>query len=448
MFRYPLRDIAGSLAGAPDLESGLEALLLYLRALQPDWHPSVAMYSAEHERFEVVFQLDKKNLHRRAVSVGVDQLPARLVRKFIQPSAIFNGDARRQLLEKLFGQSPGYEPDNFEGEQLQALTAPVGWRSCAVLPLNDRDELLGFILLVSPRPNAFGPNALEALQPLRGLASLAIARRLHAGGRATPESRANVEASKRAVQAAQERVRELEAALERAIAESEARGATVQALMRQVEQLRTESVTHHDESVRLNRQTAALEEQIGAIGTHLSEACALIATTEARAADMSETLTIVREAFEVIACDPDPAQITRAFVTWFCDRFQIERLTVMRLDDQAGDLRIMAGRGVDPAVLQRVRVPMGQGVAGWVARNQQPVLVREGDTSPAVRATGCDSYNSGSFISVPLLHRQRVVGVLNLSNKQHGETFDDLDLDRATLASNVLAMALGEARAA
>jgi len=33
--------------------------------------------------------------------------------------------------------------------------------------------------------------------------------------------------------------------------------------------------------------------------------------------------------------------------------------------------------------------------------------------------------------------------VLNLSNRRDGEAFDELDLERAQLACNVLAMALG-----
>jgi transcriptional regulator with GAF, ATPase, and Fis domain len=448
VLRYPLRDIAGSLASAPSLESAVESLLVYLRALQPDWHPSLALYTPGNERFERVFQLDRGHSTARSVSVGLDQLPARLVRKYIRPSAFFNDGNRRSLLEKFFQQAAGYEPDRFEGPQLQPLTAPVGWRSCACLPLNDHAELLGLIVVVCPRPNGFGPAALEALQPLRGLASLAIARRLHATGRSTPESRAAEESAKRAAATMNERVRSLEAELERAIAESEARGATLQAVLREAERLRADSGTHDAARARAAQQTAALEEQIDAVGTHLSDACTRLAEAESRLGEMTCTLDVVREAFEVIAHDPDPASITRAFVGWFCERFQIGRLSVMRLDEGQGDLRIMAHQGMDPSMAARVRLRVGQGVAGWVASTQQSVIVRERRDDTPVRATGLDSYNSDSFISLPLVHRQRVVGVINMSNKQDGEAFDDLDLDRAQLASHVLALALGEALAA
>ena len=448
MLRYPLRDIAGSLASSPNLDSAVESLLVYLRALQPDWHPSVAMYSPASERFERVFQLDGEALHVRTVSVGLDQLPARLVRKYIRPSAFFNEENRRSLLEKFFSQSPGYEPDRTEGPQIQPLTAPVGWRSCCCLPLNDHDELLGLIVVVCPRPNGFGTTALEALQPLRGLASLALARRLHAPARPSTESRAAEEAARLATATLNERVRALEGDLERAIAESEARGATLQSLMREAERLRTDAGAHHEEHLRAAQLAAALEEQIDAVGTHLSDACARLAEAESRLNEMTGTLDVVREAFEVIAHDPDPASVTRAFIGWFCERFQVGRLSVMRLDGEQGDLRIMAHQGMDPGMASRVRLRVGQGVAGWVASTQLPVIVREREDDTPVRATGLDRYNSDSFISVPLVHRQRVVGVMNLSNKQHGEAFDDLDLDRAQLASHVFALALGEALAA
>ncbi len=444
MLRFPLRDIAGSLAGSPDLESAVTALLGYLRALQPGWHPTVVLYDAERERFEKVYSLERGHLRRRDVAITLDQLPARLVRKFIRPSAFFNGDGRRALLEKLFHTSPGYVPDRFEGAQLEPLTAIPGWQSCTCLPLNDRDELLGLIVLACGRPQAFGPAVTEALQPLRGLASLAIARRLHATGRATPEMRAAEEAARRTATALNGRVRELEHEVERLTAENESRGATLQALMREVELVRSQHAGGDGERARLERQAAALEDQVAAAGEHLSDAYAQLTQLQSRMEDLEHTLEFVREAFDVIAHDPDATSVTRRFVAWFSERFQAGRCTLMRVDDRDGDLRILAHRGLDPAVAARVRVAMGQGVAGWVASHQQPVLMRERRDDVPVRHTGLDQYNSDSFMSLPLVHNSRVVGVLNLSNKRDGEPFDDLDLDRAQLASHVLALALGE----
>ncbi|HTR97706.1 MAG TPA: GAF domain-containing protein, partial [Candidatus Acidoferrales bacterium] len=297
---------------------------------------------------------------------------------------------------------------------------------------------------------AFGPAVSEDLQPLRGLASLAIARRLHANGRVTPEMREAELASRRATVALQERVRELETEMARLGAESAARRATLAATQREAEVLRQQAEEATTQGQHLGQQHAdraeALEEQAAAAGMHLSDAFAKLAETQGRLDEMGSTLEIVREAFDVIAHDPDSGSFTRAFVAWFCDRFQAGRCSLMRVDHEAGDLRILAHQGMDATLASRVRVRVGQGVSGWVAHHGQPVLMRDGAEATPVRPTGLDRYNSDSFMSLPLVHRRRVVGVLNLSNKHAGEPFDALDLDRAQLASHVLAMALGGAR--
>jgi signal transduction protein with GAF and PtsI domain len=78
-----------------------------------------------------------------------------------------------------------------------------------------------------------------------------------------------------------------------------------------------------------------------------------------------------------------------------------------------------------------------------VAHNKKPLLVRMRNEGEMVQHTFQDAYNSDSFVCVPLLHSNRLCGVLNLSNKRDGEPFDDIDLDRAMLAGSVLAMTLG-----
>jgi GAF domain-containing protein len=402
------------------------------------------MYELDTERFEKVYSIERGHLRSRDVEIVHDELPPRLVRKFIRPSAFFNADGRKALLEKLFHTSPGYVPDRGEAARVGPLAAPLAWQSCLCLPLNDRDELLGLLVIACPRPQAFGPAVTEALQPLRGLASLAIARRLHAKGRITPEMRAREEQHRRAVATLHERTRQLEADLESAKGENEARGATLQSVMRELEHARTQPRTEDTGRAQLQRQAAALEDQVAAAGELLSDAYAQLADTQSRMGEVEATLAFVREAFDVIAADPDAGSVTRKFVAWFSERFQADRCTLMRVDDHSNDLRILACSGLDPSIAANVRLGMGQGVAGWVAQQQQPVLMRHRQEDAPVRHTDVDTYNSDSFMSLPLVHRKRVVGVLNLSNKRDGDTFDETDFDRARLASHVLAIALGE----
>src|SRR5262249_9839449 len=205
-----LRDICDHLSAASEVEGIIDALLAYLRAYQGDWHPTLALVDGQHDCVTRIFQRERGRLDHRDVVLPVDHLPARLVRKFFRPSAFFNAGERRSLLTKVFRSTPVYEPDRFEAAQVQPLVAPVPWQSCVALPLADQDDLLALLLIVSPRKNAFPATAVEEVLAMRTMAALALARRLHADGRITPEARIAEEQSRRSQGMFQERVRQLE----------------------------------------------------------------------------------------------------------------------------------------------------------------------------------------------------------------------------------------------
>jgi signal transduction protein with GAF and PtsI domain len=193
----------------------------------------------------------------------------------------------------------------------------------------------------------------------------------------------------------------------------------------------------------LRQQARALDEQASTAAAHLTDSYTQLAAAQQRLNDQRETMDFLREVFEAAAAEYDASRMSRALVQRFCESFQVDRCSLMRVDDQS-ELHIEAQRGMDPVLAGRVRLPLGQGVAGWVAHHRKPVLMKKtGDASP-VRPTGIDHYNSDSFVSVPLVHKNRLLGVLNLSNKRDGKAVNEMDLDRAMMASAVLSMAMGE----
>jgi diguanylate cyclase (GGDEF)-like protein len=74
------------------------------------------------------------------------------------------------------------------------------------------------------------------------------------------------------------------------------------------------------------------------------------------------------------------------------------------------------------------KVPLGEGVASWVARMKKPLLVK--DFGREVRFVAPKpGYETASFISVPLFLRERVVGVVNVADRADGRPFDESDLE-------------------
>ncbi len=442
MAKIQLRDVCDHLASAGDADSIIDALLAYLRAYQGDWHPTLAMVDTRHDAITRVFQRERGRLDRRDVVIPVDHLPARLVRKFFRPSAFFNVVERRSLLARVFRATPVYEPDRFEATQMQPLAAPVAWHSCIALPLADQHDLMAMLLIVSPKKNAFPAAAVEQVLAMRTMAAVALARRLQAQGRVSPEVHVAEEHSRRTQGMFQDRVRQLETEITALAQDHRLKTERLEMASRQLEQLQQRAHLERTELEEMRLQLRAHGEQEKVAAQHLHDSYSQLAITQQRLNDQHGTMEFLREVFEAMAAEHDDGVLSRSLVQRFCEAFGVDRCSLMRVDDQ--HLQIAAHRGMDPGMAGRVRLPLGQGVAGWVASHRQPVLMRKGGDASPVRPTGMDSYNSDSFVSVPLVHQNRLLGVLNLSNKRNGQPFDETDLDRAMMASAVLSLAMSE----
>jgi signal transduction protein with GAF and PtsI domain len=85
------------------------------------------------------------------------------------------------------------------------------------------------------------------------------------------------------------------------------------------------------------------------------------------------------------------------------------------------ELVLRASKNPHPEVVDRLKLRVGQGITGWVAEHREPVAVAEKAAQDPrfqiFHELPEDSYEA--FLSVPVLSRGRVVGVINLQHKQH-----------------------------
>ncbi len=442
MSKFDLRDISDRLAGSRDTEALVFEFLGYLQSVHPDWRASLAFYEVSRDALVSVYQRPGRRLLRRDVEVPVDRLPPRLVRKFFHPSAFFNAARRPGVLARAFGSSPAYEPDPLEAPALAPIAAGERWASCACLPMADAEDVLALLVLTSERRGAFAARDLSDLVPVRSMAALALAQHLHRAGRDAGEAAPARAAGGSTAAEFHARIARLDARREELEQENRSKTERLDALAREIEQLDKSSTEYQQELGRVKTALFALEEQAAVATTHLSDAYTELTSTRARAEELGRTVAFLKGVFELLAAPHDPADLPATLIEWLCEQFRIERCSLMRLDPAGETLSIAAQRGIAPAIAGKVKVRVGQGIAGWVAHNRKPLFVRVRDGSEPVAPTGQDAYNSDSFICVPLTYQDRTWGVLCLSNKKDGEAFDEFDLDRAQLAGSVAAMAL------
>lgn len=84
------------------------------------------------------------------------------------------------------------------------------------------------------------------------------------------------------------------------------------------------------------------------------------------------------------------------------------------------ELVLRASKNPHPEIVDHLCLPMGQGITGWVAQHRQPVAVTENAyQDPRFRFFNElpeDRYEA--FLSVPILCRGSVVGVINLQHRE------------------------------
>jgi diguanylate cyclase (GGDEF)-like protein len=104
-----------------------------------------------------------------------------------------------------------------------------------------------------------------------------------------------------------------------------------------------------------------------------------------------------------------------------------DRGSLMLLDPATRELRVRVAVGIEPELWAKIRVPLGEGIAGRVAAEARPVRLRGRADQQSFR-TLRERGDVESAISAPLVHEGVVLGVLNLHHTTQPDAFSETDL--------------------
>lgn len=118
------------------------------------------------------------------------------------------------------------------------------------------------------------------------------------------------------------------------------------------------------------------------------------------------------------------------------------------IDEGSEDLVFEVALGERAAPLRGQRIPLGQGVAGWVAATGQAIAVSDVQQDPrwAQEIGRSVGYAPKTMLAMPLLLHDRVTGVLQLLDKGGGQSFDAADMATLGLFANQAAVAIEQSR--
>ncbi len=113
--------------------------------------------------------------------------------------------------------------------------------------------------------------------------------------------------------------------------------------------------------------------------------------------------------------------------------------------DEDGDLVFHHAEGEIAEAVIGLRLKPGQGIAGWVAQNGQPTLVPDAYADPHFYGEVDSGFTTRDVVCVPLIVRDKIIGVLELINKRQG-TFTEDDMRILESVATQAATAIENAR--
>ncbi|MFH1458845.1 MAG: response regulator [Candidatus Omnitrophota bacterium] len=154
---------------------------------------------------------------------------------------------------------------------------------------------------------------------------------------------------------------------------------------------------------------------------------------------------------EIIVSSKDINAVIERILDGALEITKAKRGSLMILDEEKGELVIGAARGLDEEIVKNCRVKLGEGIAGSVAQNKEGIFtINAREYCQAQGGSGAD-YETNSFLSIPLISssvygQERVLGVINLSDKISGENFTERESNILSVLAGQAAIAIENAR--
>lgn len=157
-----------------------------------------------------------------------------------------------------------------------------------------------------------------------------------------------------------------------------------------------------------------------------------------------EVLQTLNEVVQAINSSLKPKEILNTIMEKAADLIKAEGWSVLLTDAKTNELVFEAASGKAGKKLLGMRLKIGQGVAGWVARYGKSLIVPDVAKDPRFYS-GVDEktrFTTKSVLCVPMRSRDRIIGVVEVVNKIGGDQFtqDDYEIFENVVAHLTIAL--------
>jgi uroporphyrinogen-III synthase len=150
---------------------------------------------------------------------------------------------------------------------------------------------------------------------------------------------------------------------------------------------------------------------------------------ELRLQRTEEQLRLFQNVSRFMVKDASLQEVLQGIVSLMVEFTQCESCLVYLIDGD--ELVLCASNTPHPSTIGKLRLKIGEGLTGWVARERRLLAIsREAYKDPRFKVFGElpeDSYEA--FLSAPVIARNRVVGVINVQHRSpHQHTGNEMEV--------------------
>lgn len=143
-----------------------------------------------------------------------------------------------------------------------------------------------------------------------------------------------------------------------------------------------------------------------------------------------EDIELLLSANRILASTLDVDQLLKIVLKLAAQVVQAETGSVLLLDEKTNELVFDIALGEAGKELKTIRLKLGEGIAGWVAKENKPLIVNDPSSDPrwTRRADDKTKFVTRSILCVPMVYQDKLLGVVQAINRKDANGFSQEDL--------------------
>jgi putative nucleotidyltransferase with HDIG domain len=193
---------------------------------------------------------------------------------------------------------------------------------------------------------------------------------------------------------------------------------------------------------------AQTPERIGMIHSFVQNFADLIILNYSEKINSSRTFQEVAALYKVVKSLNSTLSLKEVLskvLQYSTDLLEAKNGSVMILDEDTKVLRIFVSYGLDDAEIKRTKIPIGEGIAGRVAKSGVSKLILKEDRKTSQNQEKRES-DTESTLCVPLSVQGQIFGVINISGAKENKNFTKKNLDLLEIIASSAAVAINNAK--